>query len=132
MQSNTRQWSRNYFAVIGGATFSAGAGGNAGFAPASRASASGRAGCGGVSCGRWPVVVGSDGTEGLLSAPGVDCSGGVACASRVGCGVKVSRAMAEVDAPVMTANANAAIANCFRGAVILVAGVMASTAIDLR
>jgi hypothetical protein len=77
-------------------------------------------------------VVGSDGTEGLLSAPGVDCSGGVACASLVGCWVKVSRAIAEVDAPDTTANANTAITSCFRGAVMLVLRVMASTAIDLR
>ena len=67
-----------YFAGIDGAVFSAGAGGNAGLAPASFASASGRAGCGAVSCGRCPVVEGSAGAAGLLSAPGVDCSGGVA------------------------------------------------------
>lgn len=69
---------------IGGATFSAGAGGNAGWAPAFCASASGRAGCGGISVGRWPVVVGSEGADGLVSAPGVDCVGGVACATRMG------------------------------------------------
>lgn len=68
----------SYFVEIGGAVFSAGAGGNAGFAPASLASASGRAGCGGVSWGRCPVVEGSAGAAGLFSAPGVDCNGGVA------------------------------------------------------
>jgi hypothetical protein len=29
-----------------------------------------------------PVVAGSAGAEGLVSAPGVDCNGGVACAIR--------------------------------------------------
>ena len=66
---------------IGGAVFSAGAGGSAGWAPAFCASASGRAGCGGTSDGLVPVVTGSAGAAGLVSAPGVDCRGGVACAS---------------------------------------------------
>lgn len=127
--SETRLRAAPYFAVIGGATFSAGAGGNAGLAPASRASASGRAGCGGVSCGRWPVVAGSDGAAGLLSAPGVDCSGGVACASRACGGVKVSLAMAEVDMPDIAASAKAASTSGFRGMYIF---VMAFTAICLR
>ena len=60
--------------------FSAGAGGNAGSEPAFCASASGRAGSGGTPVGRAPVVVGSEGADGLDSAPGVDCSGCVACA----------------------------------------------------
>ena len=42
--------------------------------------ASGRAGCGGMSEGLWPVVAGSEGADGFVSAPGVDCVGCVACA----------------------------------------------------
>ena len=92
--------------LIGGAVFSAGAGGNAGFAPASLASASGRAGCGGVSCGRCcPVVAGSAGAAGLLSAPGVDCRGGVACASRDGGGLNDSPADANVGTTATTTTA---------------------------
>lgn len=72
----------NYFAGIGAAVFSAGAGGKAGVAPAFWASASGRAGSGGIAVGRDPVVSPDVlGAEGLLSAPGVDCSGCVACAT---------------------------------------------------
>ena len=112
----------DHFSRIGGATFSAGAGGSAGLAPASRASASGRAGCGGVSCGRWPVVVGSDGAGGLVSAPGVDCNGDVACASRAGGGVKVSLAMAEVDMPDAAASAKAASTSCFRDTYVFAMG----------
>jgi len=37
--------------------------------------------CGGTSDGLVPVVAGSGGADGLVSAPGVDCRGGVACAS---------------------------------------------------
>src|SRR5712664_3598032 len=70
----------NYLSLIGAAVFSAGAGGNAVAAPAFCASASGRAGSGGTSLGRAPVVVGSGGADGLVSAPGVDCNGCVACA----------------------------------------------------
>src|SRR4051812_43491576 len=88
-----------YFALIGGAVFSAGAGGRAGLAPLLWASASGRAGCGGVSWGRWPVVAGSLGAVGLVSAPGVDCNGCVACAIRVFGGVNVRLADAGVDTP---------------------------------
>jgi len=69
-----------YLSLIGAAVFSAGAGGSAVAAPAFCASASGRAGCGGTSLGRAPVVVGSGGADGLVSAPGVDCNGCVACA----------------------------------------------------
>src|SRR5258708_33574619 len=69
-----------YRSLIGGAVFSAGAGGSAGTAPAFCASASGRAGSGGMSEGLAPVVTGSAGADGLVSAPGVDCNGGVACA----------------------------------------------------
>jgi hypothetical protein len=69
-----------YLSLIGAAVFSAGAGGNMVAAPAFCASASGRAGCGGTSLGRAPVVVGSGGADGLVSAPGVDCNGCVACA----------------------------------------------------
>ena len=68
----------DYFSLIGGAVFSAGAGGSAGWAPAFCASGSGRAGSGATVDGRVPVVTGSRGAEGLVSAPGVDCSGGVA------------------------------------------------------
>ena len=71
---------RGYRSLIGAAVFSAGAGGNTVAAPAFCASASGRAGCGGTSLGRAPVVVGSGGADGLVSAPGVDCNGCVACA----------------------------------------------------
>src|SRR5471032_3256609 len=70
----------NYFSLIGAAIFSAGAGGSAGVAPAFCASVFGLAGCGGISVGRWPVVTGSAGADGLFSPPGVDCNGGVACA----------------------------------------------------
>lgn len=72
----------NYFAGIGAAVFSAGAGGSVGVAPDLCASGSGRAGSGGIAVGREPVVVsaGALGAEGRLSAPGVDCSGCVACA----------------------------------------------------
>jgi hypothetical protein len=69
-----------YRSLIGAAVFSAGAGGSAGVAPAFCASASGRAGSGEMSRGLLPVVAGSAGADGLLSAPGVDCSGCVACA----------------------------------------------------
>src|ERR1700756_884210 len=68
----------DYFCSIGGATFSTGAGGNTGWAPGF--CAPGRAGSGETPDGLVPVVTGSDGADGLLSAPGVDCSGGVACA----------------------------------------------------
>jgi hypothetical protein len=33
-----------------------------------------------MSEGLWPVVAGSDGADGFVSAPGVDCVGCVACA----------------------------------------------------
>jgi hypothetical protein len=69
-----------YRSLIGGAIFSAGAGGKAGAAPVFCASASGRAGYGATPLGRVPVVAGSAGADGLLSAPGVDCKGCVACA----------------------------------------------------
>jgi hypothetical protein len=67
---------------IGGAIFSAGAGGNAGVAPSLCAVGSGRAGCGAIPDGLLsvPVVVGSAGADGLVSAPGVDRNGAVACA----------------------------------------------------
>ena len=73
---------RDYLSLIGGAVFSAGAGGSAGWAPAFCAPASGRAGSGGTSGGLVlvPVVTGSAGADGFVSAPGVDCTGGVACA----------------------------------------------------
>src|SRR5258708_36804360 len=75
-----------YLSLIGAAVFSAGAGGSADGAPAFCASESGRAGCGGISVGRIPVVDGSAaGADGLVSAPGVDCNGCVACAS---CGLR--------------------------------------------
>ena len=75
---------KDYLCLIGSAVFSAGAGGSAGWAPAFCASASGRAGSGGTLDGRVPVVVGSAGAGGFVSAPGVDCSGWVACASCCG------------------------------------------------
>lgn len=113
-----------YFAGIAGAVFSAGAGGSAGIAPAS---ASGRAGCGGVSWGRCPVVDGSTGAAGLLSAPGVDCNGGVAWAMRDFGGSKVRRASADVDTPAPVITTSVAIARRVRniGAFI---EIMASTA----
>ena len=67
---------------MGGAVFSAGAGGSAGATPSFCACASGWAGCGGIAAGLVPVVAGSTGAEGLVSAPGVDCNGCVACAIR--------------------------------------------------
>src|ERR1700723_2665828 len=71
----------DYLSLIGAAVFSAGAGGSAGVAPSFCACASGWAGCGAISPGRVPVVDGSAGAEGLVSAPGVDCKGCVACAT---------------------------------------------------
>src|SRR5258708_8344876 len=82
LQSQIGKVGSHYFCWIGGAIFSAGADGSTGWAPAFCASASGRAGSGGTPDGRLPVVAGSDGADGLLSAPGVGCSGGVACARR--------------------------------------------------
>src|SRR5580700_6712412 len=70
----------DYLSLIGAAVFSAGAGGSAEVAPSFCACASGWAGCGAISPGRVPVVDGSAGVEGLVSAPGVDCKGCVACA----------------------------------------------------
>ena len=69
-----------YFSLIGGAIFSAGAGGNAVAAPVVCAAAPGCAGCGEISVGRALDGAGSAGAEGLVSAPGVDCSGCVAWA----------------------------------------------------
>ncbi len=71
---------QDYRSLIGAAVFSAGAGGNAGATPSFCACASGWAGWGAISAGREPVVAGSAGAEGLLSAPGEDCNGCVACA----------------------------------------------------
>jgi hypothetical protein len=70
-----------YFSLIGGAIFSAGAGGNAVAAPVVCAAAPGCAGCGDISVGRAPAGAGSAGADGRVSAPGVDCSGCVACAT---------------------------------------------------
>ena len=60
--------------------------------------------------GRVPVVVGSAGAEGLVSAPGVDCSGGVACASCGGSPAMIctteSAVIARPVASSMAANAN--------------------------
>jgi hypothetical protein len=102
---------------IGGAVFSAGAGGSAGWAPAFWASASGRAGSGGTSDGLVPVVTGSAGADGLDSAPGVDCSGGVACASCGGSPALIctteSAAIAKPAASSMAANAYSPRKLCF-------------------
>src|SRR4051812_39838816 len=72
-----------YFSLIGVPVFSAGAGGNAGCAPAFCASASGRAGSGAGVVGRAPPGVDSAGTSfcGSDVDDGVGC---VACASCVG------------------------------------------------
>src|SRR3977135_3713698 len=89
--ANEATFGKTYRSLIGAAVFSAGAGGKAGVAPAFCASVSGRAGSGAVSPGRLPVVAGSAGADGLVSAPGVDCSGCVACAI---CGWRVWRSWA--------------------------------------
>lgn len=70
-----------YLSLIGGAVFSAGAGGSADGAPDFCASASGRAGSGAGVVGRSPP--GFDSAGGLAEGVGVgvDCSGWVACAS---------------------------------------------------
>jgi hypothetical protein len=69
-----------YFPLIGGAIFSAGAGGSDGAVPVVCAAAPGCAGWGDISVGRALDGAGSAGAVGLVSAPGVDCSGCVACA----------------------------------------------------
>src|ERR1700723_1971649 len=84
----------DYLSLIGAAVFSAGAGGSAGVTPSFCACASGWAGCGAVSAGRAPVVAGSAGAEGLVSAPGVDCNGCVACAI---CGLRIISASEKPD-----------------------------------
>jgi hypothetical protein len=71
---------RSYFSLIGGAIFSAGAGGNDGAAPVVCPAAPGCAGWGDISVGRTLDGAGSAGVDGRVSAPGVDCSGCVACA----------------------------------------------------
>jgi hypothetical protein len=83
MRTRHRKMSRPtaYFSLIGGAIFSAGAGGNAGAVPVVCPAAPDCAGCGEISAGRAPVGAGSAGADGLVSAPGVDCSGCVACAT---------------------------------------------------
>jgi len=70
-----------YFCGIGGAIFSAGAGGSAGAAPSFFACGSGRAGSGAGVVGRSPP--GFDSAGGLFEGEGAgeDCKGGVACAS---------------------------------------------------
>src|SRR5579872_1939351 len=67
---------------IGGAIFSAGAGGSAGLAPAFCAAGSGWAGCGAGVVGRVPPGFESAGL--LLSECGEACSGCVACAMTCG------------------------------------------------
>ncbi len=74
------------------------AGGSAGWAPDFCASASSRAGCGGTSGGRVPVVTPSAGAGGFFSSPGVDCSGWVDCASCCGSRPRSSAS----DRPAMT------------------------------
>src|SRR5690349_15805191 len=74
---------RHCLSLIGGATFSAGAGGSTGVAPAFCASGSGRAGSGAGFVGRVPPGFDSAGISfcGSGVADGVDC---VACASCAG------------------------------------------------
>ena len=102
-QSKWRQLRLHCLCLIGSDVFSAGAGGSTGWAPAFCASASGRAGSGGTLGGRVPVVTGSAGEEGLVSAPGVDCSGWVACASCCGARPRSSASdRPEMTSPVVT------------------------------
>ena len=68
---------RSYFSLIEGATFSAGAGGSAGFAPSACAFGLGRAGSGAGMVGR--VLPGLDSAG--LSTVGEACRAGVACTS---------------------------------------------------
>ena len=70
------------FSLIGGAIFSAGAGGSTGLAPAFCASGSGRAGSGAGVVGRVPPGFDSAGCAGSLE--GEPCGVGVACASSCG------------------------------------------------
>src|SRR6476646_8679493 len=77
-----RAW--DYFSLIGGAIFSAGAGGSAGCAPCFCASASGRAGSGAGVVGRVPPGFDSAGGEG---------DGCVACAS---CGRSALSSVSEI------------------------------------
>jgi hypothetical protein len=71
-----------YFSLIGGAIFSAGAGGNADAAPVVCAGASGRAGSGAGVVGRTPPGFDSAG-ELSGAVEGDDCKGCVACATCV-------------------------------------------------
>src|ERR1700761_3593750 len=69
-----------YFCWIGGAIFSAGAGGSTGLAPSFCACASGRAGSGAGVVGRTPPGFDSAGLSSVV-VEGVPCVGGVACAT---------------------------------------------------
>ena len=64
-----------------------------------------------------PVVTGSAGADGLVSAPGVDCRGGVACASRGGSPALIctteSAVIARPAASSMAANAYSPRKLCF-------------------
>jgi len=64
---------------MGGAIFSAGAGGSAAFAPSFCACGSGLAGSGAGVVGRWPPGLDGAGAFSWLG-DGEDCSGWVACA----------------------------------------------------
>src|ERR1700761_4948608 len=79
--SSRRQTARciaaeDHFSLIGGAVFSAGAGGNAGWAPSCRALASGLAGWGAVVVGRASPGLEPAGAVEFAGA-GVPCNGGV-------------------------------------------------------
>ena len=71
----------NYRSLIGGAVFSAGAGGNAGVAPDFCAWISGRAGSGAGVVGRSPPGLDSAGGVSWGAGVGEDCNGCVACAT---------------------------------------------------
>src|ERR1700744_1684522 len=72
---------RNYLSLIGGAVFSAGAGGRTGVAPSFCACGSGRAGWGAGVVGRFPPGFDWAGVLSSFGGAGGPCNGGVACAT---------------------------------------------------
>ena len=109
-----RSWERwphaptRYFSLIGGATFSAGAGGSAGLAPSFCASASGRAGSGAGVVGRVPPGFDSAGGEG---------DGCVACARCGRSALSSASEIAEISRP--TPTSVAATSNSLRKDLVL-------------
>src|SRR5438552_13516097 len=91
-----------FFSGIGGAVFSAGAGGSAGVAPAFCASLSGRAGSGAGVVGRWPPGFDSAGGEFCGVGVGDDCSGGVAWAISGWLVLSWTRESPDITSPITT------------------------------